>query len=133
MSLETWKKAYYPISAETKMSTVDAIKHSLLKWEGLLKVNRRKHGVGKLKYEFNIIFDKKDNSSLIIDNTTCALCHTFLEGINEGGPCQGCPLFILLGNERCDDSPGSVYSIWFDCDDARPMIKALKKCLKENA
>ena len=51
MSLKTWKKEFYPISASrVRKDAIAAIEHSLRKWRGLTKDQMKRHGVGVSNY-----------------------------------------------------------------------------------
>jgi len=45
MTIKTWKEEFYKVKPSKRMSKVEAIQHSLLKWQGLTKSNLKKHGV----------------------------------------------------------------------------------------
>jgi hypothetical protein len=136
MSLETWKREFYPIpasKAKRKDGELVLIEHSLRKWRGLRKKALRKHG---LEMNFNVIREKEAvYHALRIDSTTCSLCKVYggQGSVSEGPPpCDDCPLSVLLG-KRCDetnalDDAGSPYIKWIDLGDPEPMIKALERC-----
>lgn len=122
MSLESWKKEFYPVNASEIKSKIEAIKHSILKWRGLQKSNLEKH---KLYINDYIIIDNNSNS-LFIDDTSCALCNLYLKKSN----CENCPLYIYLGH-RCDYTTNSPYYRFYMHGNPKPMIKALKETLKK--
>lgn len=129
MSYRTWKKEFYPKDAAVKMSTRQAIEHSLRKWTGLLKENLEKHN---MRLDGRDLVDKKTGFYMLtIDGSSCALCRKF---INESLPidrCENCPLYQSLGH-RCD-APGAPYGKLFagyERSNPRPMVKALQKTLE---
>lgn len=126
---EEWKKLYYPTPA-SKCKKKDAVAHSLRKWEGLKKTVLKKFDLqanrGTLQevmwdgYLGNIVFD--------VDGYTCALCLW-----HAGNKCYGCPLATALGYP-CDDDTGDLagpFDIFKDTGDAMPMIRALRKAMKQ--
>lgn len=148
MSLETWKKEFYPIDAKL-VPVADAVAHSLKKWEGLLLENLARHEVFIwLRPGFHQL---KDGSGAFmrIDSDTCALCaNYFLEPESDGdcyddddGFCKSCPLSIERGGVPCDAEgegecgPGLCGSPWGqfansnDGPNPRPMIHWLQRTL----
>lgn len=135
MSLETWKKKYYPIPAD-KVTKAGAIQHSLTKWIGLRKTNLREHGLligvrGLSAPEMPLLW-------LEINSTTCALCCLYYGKLpkRENGPCFNCPLYKVRGGYACDcftpskDGNGEAPWVAFSLDDdPEPMIKCLRNAL----
>lgn len=109
MSLASWKREFYRISAD-KVSRRNALKHSLKKWVGLLSRNRKKHRVDLID---GILRDDEWNT-FSIDIGSCALCkHYFYD-------CEQCPIV------NCEKQ--------FDClfdNRVVPMINLLRKALQE--
>jgi len=128
MSIKTWKKEFYPVPA-SRVSKKNALAHSLRKWEGLKKSNLKKHGVKYDKLFFVGI--KDDLERLLIDATTCALCHHYLDN-----RCVDCPLYAVIG-KSCDDNGwregGSPYTDFVDFGKASPMLRLLKKAQKNES
>ncbi len=131
MSLITWKEEFYPVKPSLKMTKVQAIEHSLKKWEGLTRTNLKKHGLYITKYGHNL---SDDIENFIISSDSCALCHKYLYEQPEGNPedCAVCPLYATLGKGCGDGDENDPYTYWSKGCDPKPMIKALKKCLKQN-
>lgn len=128
MSLKTWKKEFYPITAKqaAKKSVVEAVEHSLTKWTGLKKSNLEKHDVHQ--YLASIEYDDY-RVSMSIDDSSCALCQKF---IAKNDSCYGCPLYIVRGENQCDwtvknENP---YREWTHNENPSLMIKYLRKALK---
>ena len=118
MSLSTWKKEFYPITAieAAKQGPRAALEHSIKKWEGGAVANCKKHGISIGKgIGKGIIYD------FSFDGESCALCKLFL-----GDPCEGCPLYIALGHNVCDD-PRQPYSTFIHTGSVRSMLAALRK------
>jgi len=109
MSLETWKKEFYPVPAST-VSEKNAVKHCLQKWTGLLKKNLRKHSVKS--------YDICD--SIGTGSTSCALCLYYLDD-----NCVSCPIFLET-RLRCEDSK-SHYIYWLKKDSALPLVQLLRR------
>jgi hypothetical protein len=119
MSIATWKKEFYGSLKEGSRSDVKALKHGIRKWTGLLPSNMKKHKVKRsLGIEKTFISD--GSIGFEIDGSSCALCrrHFYLDC------CGKCPI-----NDCC--SARGPYTIWYNKNDPRPMIRALKKALKE--
>lgn len=128
MSAESWKKEFYPITAQ-RCSKKKAVEHSLQKWTGALKKNLKKHGLTAVPINF--------------DSNTCALCVRYADldftGDGDGDVCGPCPLYMHLGNRCFYDSWLDVYNedgtypydYWKDKRDPKPMIKALRATLKK--
>jgi hypothetical protein len=143
MSLETWKKEFYPTDAE-ESGALEATLHSLRKWEGLTKRQLAKHKLRKVKEDFRVpeICEEAGvaDGEFTIGYDTCSLCLSF-----DG--CEGCPLVEVNSGFTCDgenfknpqDSyDKSAYQAWVDGGDARPMLTLLRKAkrmleAKENA
>lgn len=125
MSLDSWKKEFYPTPAQDNCGDpLTAAKHSLKKWEGLTYDNLSAHDVGKDGY-----YIVGDDDSLVIEEATCALClwqDSLDAEINFKSWCSGCPLVELAG-AMC----GITYLRFIDHGNAKPMIAALRKCVKK--
>lgn len=92
-------------------------------------MNLKKHNVNMKGH----LLRENDDPQIIglrIDSNSCALCHKY---VIPNQSCDGCPLFIVLGNKPCDGygMPYSVAigSLGFTTSPV-PMIKALKKAEK---
>ena len=123
MSLKTWKKEFYPISAN-RVKKHDAIAHSLRKLIGLLPENLGRHDC--LINNLTVLYTTdRPYDGLPIDSRTCALCRIY------GGDCEDCPLF-KLHDTRCNEpvmERPSLYHQFTYHNNPKPMIAALKKCL----
>ena len=133
MTLENWKKEFYPITANefvgSSKTEKDYIEHSLLKWTGLLPENLAKHDVEKGSF---YILDKERIFG--IHSLSCVLCEVYDNktcGTDDFVSPGKCPLVKVLGN-RCDSKfvDHSVYVTWIEEDDPKPMIEALQKALE---
>lgn len=122
MSIRTWKKEFYPVSAQ-RTKKADALEHSILKWTGLLKKNLKRHGA--FADDLGYIRDK-DGREFWIGRKDCSLCK-FFHSRYQNETCVSCPIHRLTG-EDCDDKSGSPFQIWNNKRDARPMLSVLKKC-----
>ena len=111
MSIASWKKEFYPITAveAAKGDWITAVKHSIRKWEGMLERNLKKH---------NLRFESLSDHRGV---TSCALCRKIDD-------CRQCPLFKSTGR-KCAD-PHSPWVFSRDKKDPKPMIKALRGTLK---
>lgn len=134
MSLKTWKKEFYPKNPSKRMTKLEAVQHSLRKWQGITEKNLGKHNV----WGNTTLYDGESDDELDLDAKSCALCVKYYpkeESILDNLPCVGCPLFQALGH-RCDvgeNSWGNIkfpFSYYVVNGDSQPMIRALKKTLK---
>lgn len=141
MSLDTWKRKFYP-KAASETTPEEAVAHSLKKWEGLLPENLVRHNV-RLTDTRNVTGASSDlrNDVFRIDYSTCSLCFHFEHTRDEGeDACRQCPLSIERDNLSCDvesddefmdGAQGSPWDSFTDADepDPRPMILWLKRTL----
>jgi hypothetical protein len=125
--LKAWKKEFYPTRADTRMSRIDAVRHSLRKWKGLLPENLDRYNLTVSFIDF----------ALPVSGDSCALCQKYYDASipDRERRCQKCPLAQVLG-ERCDclDDGNDYVSPWhsFSLDkNPVPMIEALEKTLRE--
>lgn len=135
MSLETWKAEYYPEEAgiAAERGAIEATKHSILKWEGLRKENKEKHGLlhgvggGRV-----LVFG---GDTFRIDSNTCALCGVV--DLKEES-CESCPFYLANGfdcsgdleyyDEETEPEEYPYYS-YTVTGDPEPMIECLEKTL----
>jgi len=140
MSLNSWKKEFYPTPASKAKGKKNAIKHSLTKWIGLRKKNLQKHDLVFAYADSPAIYENNELSSrhIKINSQTCALCVLYFNGrgqdsdlmTNKKGTCFKCPLFQSLGN-KCDGKFDRPYVKFMDSANPEPMIKALQKTLED--
>lgn len=121
MSLETWKKEFYPVDAKN-VSEDEAIRHSLRKWRGLTKENLEKHDLEKIG---KTILEKAIVDKFHVDGYTCSLCNFYVDD-----RCTDCPLYKLRSSTPCDIGSLSPYRIWVENDDPQPMIALLEQAAK---
>jgi len=131
MSMKSWKKEFYPVKPNKKMSKLKAIQHSLTKWEGLLRKNLKKHGI---EVDFWGDIREMGVELFLVDADSCALCCKYMyQGDPVDKPCVTCPLYKTLGKCCGEGDENDPFTKWKDESDPKPMIRALKKCLKENS
>jgi hypothetical protein len=127
MSLESWKKEFYPVSADSpkaQKSDVARLKHSILKWRGLQKSNLKRHGVVKnWKY---ICTPSGGDPRVSVNAGTCALCveHVNLDASDDDA-CKTCPIAQVYGRSCFE-----AYTDWIAADDPKPMLTLLRRTLK---
>lgn len=131
MTLKTWKKEFYPITAKqaARGSVIKALQHSIQKWEGLKKSNLRKYGV-ETNLSFHRILDD-DDCHMNIDAESCALCHKFY--MKNDGSCEGCPLYNVRGETRCDQrgsNSNNPFRHWLETGNPSVMLEWLHKALE---
>ncbi len=112
MSISTWKKEFYPTPA-SRCSKKNALAHSLRKWEGLLKKNLRKHGV-TWDDAWGLLNKSGDSCALCMRHRACVGCPICVAGLS----------CVTVGNDGLFDKS-------FDNTDARPMVYALRKLVRE--
>jgi len=127
MSLESWRKEYYPIDADKIKSRDDVvlIEASLLKWIGLQKGNLAEHGLEMDEFERNRFYTpivRFDINNESMDGVKqCALCTKY-----NRDDCEGCPLGSCGGFDRpnpyCDIYDNKYTNL-------TPLIEALAKAL----
>lgn len=131
MSIETWKRQFYPVEAETaaKQGAKAATIHSIRKWEGLRPDVLEKHGVSA---DRSTLADDQGSPGFAINGETCALCVAFCV---PGAECVRCPLYKARDSTRCDKlmryEARSPYGAWINYADPEPMIAWLGKALAE--
>jgi len=129
MSILTWKEEFYPVPA-SKVSSEEAVQHSLRKWEGLRPENLRKHKVsitgGKVTDDEAVNLTE----SVGIDSTSCALCFLHRDDSDYYNPCNACPLMRTHGRP-CDKARQSPWSMWVKVKDPEPMISFLREALTQ--
>lgn len=134
MSIETWKKEFYPVEAN-EVNKKDAIQHSLTKWLGLTKKNLEKHG---LRSHCSCLLAKEPCSYkvlFVVDDCSCALCHYYnMDEDTDVKPCKNCPLVknhFVSSNGCGRGDEDDIYCQFSEIDNPLPMIKALKFCLNK--
>lgn len=133
MSVKTWEKEFYPISARDIASEGDArtiIAHSLQKWRGLTPKNLAKHNI---KVNQGVLSDRSDNW-FDVDSSTCSLCQKYYDvWVPSGSKCGACPLYKLRGGVACSVlKKGERYDPYYafiEENRPTPMIRLLKKAL----
>ena len=133
MSLQTWMDEFYPTPAQKFPTELEAVEHSLRKWKGLTRENLEKHGV--IHRGWNIRDD--NDTRLLIDSTTCALCQRHTKDEEDFANCDKCILKKVNVSEfdgqhyGCDPAmPGHDYSIFYVFivrSNPQPMIELLEK------
>lgn len=125
MSLESWKKKYYPVEASKVSGALEATLHSLRKWMGLQRGDLAEHGI-----ELDDLSRPVDENGQMfnVDATTCALCELFYDGTAKE-PCKKCPLAMARDGVSCDcrraGEEMSPYMAWISNGNPQPMIEAL--------
>lgn len=130
MSLETWKAEFYPVEPSPEMTDLEAVEHSLRKWEGLWKENLEKHGL--IASSSTIREKENDCERFEIDGESCSLCVKYISR-DFNRSCGKCPLKKVNDETPCDlwnDSEVSIYGEFGKNGNPEPMIKGLKKALK---
>lgn len=125
MSLQTWKKEFYPHTASSRKALAKPITHALKKWRGLTDENLKRHNI-KTTYLGNLRDD--ENNFFVINSNSCTLCKLYINL-----HCIGCPLYITRKHYAChyptrneDFSPYDSFTV---LNNPQPMIKALELAL----
>jgi len=129
MSLQSWKKEFYPVSA-SRVADKDALAHSLRKWQGLTRAALRKH---KLVRCGDSIGEEEPDEYFPIDSSTCALCKAFHEELPGGASCGSCPLVGLSEQEENASGCSKEYLAWSDDYKPAPMLTLLRKAMRAQA
>lgn len=129
MSYETWKAEFMPEApADAALaSTVSAVKHSMLKWEGLGEENLAKHNGRKLVASRVTRFAEEERVAVMsVNSDTCALCLRFYS-------CVACPITAVRHGACCciptSDESHPPWQVWTLEGDPIPMQKVLKAAL----
>lgn len=123
MSIETWKAEFYPTNPRKRMTKLEAIEHSLKKYEGTTKNAMAKH---KVMMAGGMTLEDDNLDSFSFDAETCALCVKYMDR-NYGDSCYKCPLKMAAGRDCLH--PTSEYEK-FCVGDNRPMLKLLRGMLR---
>jgi hypothetical protein len=126
MSINTWLDEFYPVSVNVldkdNLSKLDALEHSLRKWEGFREKNLKRYNVtgGDIR--------------LFIHGDDCALCLKYYDEFSYSDlhPCESCPIYQNNGGKGCSYDPKnkSEYYQYLKYENPLPMIKLLKKLIK---
>ena len=117
MSLKSWEKEFYPVTAEECAKgggAVACLEHSIRKWTGLLPKNLAKHRMRTMRYRPGIT---DGHRRIGIDSYTCALCQ-WAEN------CRGCPI------RKDGGCGGSALEAWYDKGNPRPMLRVMREALR---
>lgn len=135
MSLESWKKQFYPTSAhEATKSDRRAVLHSLVKWSGALPANTTRHGV---RYHNYSIHEPREEVGMFeFGVRDCALCLRYRHAKHGDDNCYNptlsrhCPIVRLTG-QPCDreceeENDQHTPSTWYQSEhDPVPMVTLL--------
>jgi hypothetical protein len=92
MSIKTWVEEFYPQSASSVDCELDAVKHSIKKWEGLRKEALNRHDV---MLSGNVVREVKGEANFHFDADNCSLC------VISCKICPKCPLAFVRGGIPC--------------------------------
>ncbi len=123
MSLESWRKEFYPVPAKStmRMDVIGIIKHSFHKWIGLSPKNLKRHGLER--YEDGI---SDDMESFSTGNESCSLCKKYLDVTWPIGQidCSKCPITKMRGY-----SCSKEYKKFYSTGENQPMVDLLEETL----
>jgi len=125
MSLASWRKEFYPRSAK-KTSKRNAARHSLRKWVGVKRENRRKHGVVMKTSPYRYLLDA-DRNIMILNADTCALCHWYSNHFGSEHQCANCPI-VKAGCPSCVEE-NSAYNRFNETGRTSVVIRVLEKAV----
>lgn len=145
MSVETWKKEFYPEKAKSKSLLVLA-KRCLKKWEGLKKQNLKKHKVIPLGHELYFEYKNYDKEWFQLGKPSCPFCYMAEEKIEEimqkdnnaniselrRNICNYCHIKKSVGR-GCDTPIKDSFSPWgefFNNHDPLPMIDLINEYIR---
>lgn len=122
MSIETWESESYPTPAfEASGSPLEAAQHSLLKWQGLLPENLKKHSLILADCDLYEVVYEDPKFSVSANNCALCLLAERLNGHERFGSCSSCPMHTELGT-TCDNK---LWSKFVCINDAQPMVDTL--------
>lgn len=127
MSIETWKKEFYPVPA-SKCSKKGALAHSLRKWLGQRAAALRRHRVEVDDEGWGYKIKDDDSLRFYISEDSCALCWRWLKTCG----CRKCPLY-KIHKRRCYESLAgriSPWNHWTIHSNPEPMIRLIRKAMK---
>lgn len=122
MSLASWKREFYPITAIQAAKTKDPgaiVEHSIRKWEGALPENLRKHGLRKMGIDPEI--SEVSGKRFPINFESCSLCRAYL---SRRSACRECPIYLMRGHVCAAE-----YGRWNATGDPKPMLRLLRRTL----
>ncbi len=102
MTFATWKAEFYPEDASAPKTELEAVEHSIRKWEGLRPENLERHGV-----ELYTDYVAGVDGALSLCSESCALCVRVSESRAEAPnwprvECGKCPLAKARRGIPCD-------------------------------
>lgn len=124
MSLEAWKKKFYPVSAR-EVTKKDALDHSFKKWEGLTNENLKKFNL-KRDYDCIVTNDKTMMPLFSLNADSCALCFHFFDYSTN---CKKCPI-VKSGEKSCNENNSAYDKVVYGGKSASIMLKTLEKAKK---
>jgi len=140
MSIKTWRKEFYPVSARARKAKQAPAAHSLQKWLGLRKEALERHG---LTLDKGSLLTERGTLVFEMDDTTCAFCAVHRDDEFEtpwerrcsknGDPC---PLIALRHGLRCYENELRPYRLSpYDAliikNNPEPMIQLLQRAVRE--
>jgi hypothetical protein len=137
MSIETWKKEFYPVTADKcPKNKKAALRHAFKKWRGLLKKNLRRHGLIRqgswIGSKHDLAITKYISSGiLVIDGDTCALCKMYEDDDCNKGK-EYCPLVNnsdwWWGGSGCE----RAWEQFVEWGRATPMLKRIVNAMNKH-
>jgi hypothetical protein len=129
MSLKTWLKEFYPVSAEVaaRKSWIACLNHGILKWSGLRVSALKKHKVSMNWYAL-VLMDNADSADFAFDGESCALC--VRANVNGLGSCHGCPVYKYQKYEACTNDSTCGFGSSIQHRSPKPMLITLRACLR---
>ena len=128
--MHPWCEEFYPVEAQAATeSDSEALRHSLLKWQGLRPENLAKHDL--MAGHFGAIQDLTsfDPPLLYVDGSSCALCQRYPRD------CSRCPLTKANDGTPCTGSKGllqlSPWRHFLLHKDPEPMIALIERAIAQ--
>jgi len=126
MSISTWLKEYYK-TPKKSWNDKQCAEHSILKYEGSLSFNLKKHGIIKRKGDCFLEDSKSNVFWFQIDN--CSFCKKYFSNKSDSSVCERCPLYLET-KKNCG-MKGSAYTKWVNNNNAKTMIVLMKKIISK--
>lgn len=125
--MHPWIEEFYPVEAQQAAgSDMEALQHSLLKWQGLRPENLAKHGVIRRPYT-SLHASGSESELLCVDASSCALCKRYFVR------CEPCPLYAANGGRTCADrgplEDVSAWGAYVRHGNPEPMIALIERAI----
>ena len=136
-SVDSWKQQFYPIPATdaSAWTVIEAIDHSIRKWEGATPESLLAHGcelkttmIGQLPVIVGVT--SRDTGEVVyFDSDSCSLCvrgHDAVAHNQQLDACGNCPIRVSLGGRTCVELASGPYREFCRTGNPQLMLDALR-------